>query len=156
MAFSLTVKARTWSNLFRELTLQNSYILIINTVETVEGVVMDLLLLELILWAGLLFFFWALKDGLERMESDLEAMGLAKKPFRAVHSSRYVQPESVAEPIGTYKDQPIYRYAYFNGQRYQFDCVLPPGGNQFLSPRERYLAPGLLYVWCDEHRPAVA
>lgn len=112
---------------------------------------MDLLLIELVLWAGLLFFFWALKDGLGRVESDLESMGLLRGGHgRAANSLRYARPEKVMEPIGSYKDAPIYRYAFVNGKRYQFDRVLPPDGNKLLKEEEFCLEPGLVYIWCDD------
>lgn len=117
---------------------------------------MDLLLIELVLWAGLLFFFWALKDGLGKVESDLESLGLLNGPAqrKAANPLRYARPEKVMDPIGSYKDAPIYRYAFVNGRRYQFDRVLPPEGNKLLKEEEFYLEPGLVYVSCDDQRPS--
>lgn len=111
---------------------------------------MDVLLIELILWAGLLFLFWALKDGLGRVESDMESLGLfSPQPAKATMRARYVRPEKVAEPIGSYKDEPIYRYAYIDGRRYQFDRVSPAVANEILNEEERCMEPGLVYVRCD-------
>jgi hypothetical protein len=112
---------------------------------------MEVLLIELVLWGGLLFLFWALKDGLGRVESDMEALGLfnGSQPARAAMRSRFVRPEKVAEPIGRYKDAPIYRYAYIDGLRYQFDRVTPAVANEVLNEKERCTEPGLVYVRCE-------
>lgn len=118
---------------------------------------MDLLVIELILWAGLLFFFWALKDGLGRVESDLESLGLLNgTQSDGANRLRFVRPERVAEPIGTYKDEPIYRYAYFDGQRYQFDHVLPADSRKLARENAFCLEPGLVYVWCGDQPGADA
>jgi hypothetical protein len=111
---------------------------------------MDLLMIEVVLWVGLLFLFWALKDGLGRVESDLESLGLLNSSRRAGEAIRhYAQPDQLLEPIGSYKDEPIYRYAYINGLRYQFDRVRPAETAGTLNEEERYLQPGLVYVRCD-------
>jgi hypothetical protein len=111
---------------------------------------MDVLLIELVLWGGLLFLFWALKDGLGRVESDMESLGLFNtQPAQAMARARCVRPDKVAEPIGSYKDAPIYRYAYIDGRRYQFDRVTPAIANEVLKEEERCTEPGLVYVWCD-------
>jgi hypothetical protein len=112
---------------------------------------MDVLLIELVLWGGLLFLFWALKDGLGRVESDMEALGLFNGPqlAKAAMRSRFVRPEKMVEPIGRYKDEPIYRYAYIDGRRYQFDRVAPSGANEVLDEEERCMEPGLVYVRCE-------
>lgn len=110
---------------------------------------MDVLLIELILWAGLLFLFWALKDGLGRVESDMEAFGLLSQPAKAAAGARLVRPEKVVEPIGRYKDEPIYRYAYIDGRRYQFDRVSPAIATEVLNEEERCIDPGLVYVRCE-------
>jgi hypothetical protein len=109
---------------------------------------MDVLLLELILWAGLLFLFWALKDGLGKVESDMESLGLLT-PQAATARARYVRPEKVTEPIGSYQNEPIYRYAYIEGRRYQFDRAAIP--NEVFKEEERCMAPGLVYVRCDNN-----
>jgi hypothetical protein len=110
---------------------------------------MDVLLIELVLWGGLLFFFWALKDGLGRIENDLEALGLVDGRQRAADATgRYVQPDKVFEPIGRYQDEPIYRYAVINGRDYQFDRVLPNAPQGRLDAGELCIRPGLVYVPC--------
>jgi hypothetical protein len=108
----------------------------------------DVLFLELLLWGGLLFFFWALKDGLGRVESDMENSGVVN-----VHGNRnrktglcFDQPESVAERIGSYKDAAIYRYAVFNGRRYEFERACPEEARATIAEYERYVAPGLVYA----------
>ena len=37
--------------------------------------VMNVMLIELLLWVCLLLFFWAMKDGLNNIESDIESLG---------------------------------------------------------------------------------
>jgi hypothetical protein len=114
---------------------------------------MDLVLIELVLWVGLLFFFWALKEGLGRVESDIEAMGLVRHGRDATSSSaatRYYAAERVAEPIGSYRDTQIYRYAVIQGRTYQFDRICPADSGMTLDPDERCLAPGLVYQECTD------
>ncbi|MEN3365612.1 MAG: hypothetical protein V7606_2886 [Burkholderiales bacterium] len=112
---------------------------------------MDVLLIELLLWCGLLFLFWALKDGLGQVESEMESFGLLGSPqvAGAAGRARYVHPEKLTEPIGSYKDAPIYRYATIDGRRYQFDRVTPAIASEVLNEEERCMEPGLVYVRCD-------
>jgi len=114
---------------------------------------MDLVLIELVLWVGLLFFFWALKEGLGRVESDIEAIGLIRHGRDTLSSSsaiRYYAPEGVAEPIGSYRDTQIYRYVMIQGRTYQFDRIHPADSGMALDPDERCLAPGLVYQECTD------
>lgn len=119
---------------------------------------MDFLLIEILLWGGLLFFFWALKDGLSHVESDIESMGLMGNKRQDLHrgtaSSRFVNPEHVTEPIGRYCDTQIYRYAVIEGKTYQFDRVCPAESGLTLDPDERWVAPGLVYQECADRLPA--
>lgn len=117
---------------------------------------MDLVILELVCWGGLLFFFWALKDGLGKVETDIESLGFFKNPRSAPLSSRRAQfsrPEAVREPMGSYRGETIYRFAVIEGRAYQFDRVLPPGTVEQLADEERYLAPGLVYLEHDTNIP---
>ena len=112
---------------------------------------MDLLLIELICWVGLLFFFWALKEGLGHIESDIESLGLvpnARHPAAGSGTLRFERPERLEEPIGTYRDAQIYRYAVIHGRTYQFDRVCPPESEMRLEPDECCVAPGLVYQEC--------
>ncbi|MEC4719438.1 hypothetical protein RY831_09770 [Noviherbaspirillum sp. CPCC 100848] len=115
---------------------------------------MDLVLIEIVLWVGLLFFFWALKDGLGQVESDIEALSLARQG-RGMHNS--MQPvsfhdaERVAELIGSYRDTQIYRYVVIQGRTYQFDRVCPMDSGAAIDADERCLAPGLVYQECSDH-----
>ncbi|GIZ51204.1 hypothetical protein [Noviherbaspirillum aridicola] len=111
---------------------------------------MDLVLLELILWVGLLFFFWALKEGLGRVEADIESLGVAnaRRAYIAGSAASAWHPEKVAEPIGTYRDMPIFRYVMIQGRSYQFDRVCPPECREDVDQEERYVAPGLVYQEC--------
>ena len=113
---------------------------------------MDLVLLELVCWAGLLFFFWALKEGLGHVESDIEALGLAsngRHQASADGQTRFDRPERVEEPIGTYRDTQIFRFAVIHGRTYQFDRVCPPDSGMRLDADERCVAPGIVYQECN-------
>lgn len=109
---------------------------------------MDMLFLELILWGGLLFLFWALKDGLGQIETEIEQTTSINKTLihHAHPGARIIRPESVSERIGSYKDVPIYHYAVFNGVRYEFERACPDKRNMTLRDDERYLEPGLIYI----------
>ncbi|HJV82684.1 hypothetical protein [Noviherbaspirillum sp.] len=112
---------------------------------------MDLMLIELVLWGGLLFFFWALKDGLGNVESDIESLGLlpnAKNALSSQEDAGASHPERVAEVIGSYRDAQIYRYAVIQGRTYQFDHICPFERDIKLDAGERYVAPGLIYQEC--------
>jgi hypothetical protein len=110
---------------------------------------MDVLLIEIVLWAGLIFFFWSLKDSLGHLESDLESVGLLESST-SLKRLRYVQPDRVGEPIGRYNDAPIYRYALIEGENYQFDYILPSCAGTILTQDQRCLSPGLVYTRCVE------
>lgn len=113
---------------------------------------MDLVLIELVLWVGLLFFFWALKEGLGHVESDIESLGMLPNARHSVHRSGLTQfdrPERVAEVIGSYRDTQIYRYAVIHGRVYQFDRVCPPESGMALGDDERCVEPGLVYQACS-------
>lgn len=112
---------------------------------------MDVLLLELVCWAGLIFFFWALKEGLGQVESDIESLSLVPNArHEASGRIRYDRPEQVEEPIGTYRDAQIYRYAVIHGRTYQFDRICPPDSGMKLEPDERCVAPGMVYQECPQ------
>jgi len=113
---------------------------------------MELVLLELVCWAGLLFFFWALKEGLSQVESDIESLGLVTNGRHATSGKgglQFVRPERVEEPIGTWRDASIYRYAVIHGRTYQFDRICPPESGMKLDPDERCVAPGIVYQECS-------
>jgi hypothetical protein len=115
-----------------------------------EGNAMDIFLIELLLWGGLLLLFWGLKDGLGKIEAEIETLGLLRKeqlPENSTSSPIFAIPEETADMIGIYLDAPIYDYVTIEGERYVFDHVHPV--NQIgvsLKENERCLAPGLVYV----------
>lgn len=122
---------------------------------------MDLFIIELVCWGGLLFFFWALKDGLGSVETDIESLGVLQGSGKAISGGqpiRYYKPELTREQIGSYRDQPIYRYVVIDGRTYQFDRVFPPESTGFLADEERCVAPGLVYLAddkCEQQRTRV-
>jgi hypothetical protein len=118
-----------------------------------EEAIMDLVLIELVLWAGLLFFFWALKEGLSHVESDIDSLGLmsnARQIASAAERLSFYRPDHVEEPIGSYRDAQIYRYAVIQGRVYQFDRILLPESAMTVDAEERCVAPGLVYQECSK------
>ncbi len=112
---------------------------------------MGIIVIELLLWAGLIFFFWALRDGLNQVKSDIESPGPRAGPMPAALSgARFDRADKVSEQIGRYRDLPIYRYAVIDGMRYQFEHILPGESVSALQTEERCLAPGLVYTRCTE------
>lgn len=109
---------------------------------------MDLIVIEIFLWAVLIFFFWVLKGGLSHVEADIEELGLfPMRPRTHISVSRpYDLPDKLMDAIGSYRDAPIYRYAIIGGQPYQFDHVCPPGGEKSGQEGQRCVAPGLIYL----------
>lgn len=111
---------------------------------------MNVMLIELLLWGCLLLFFWALKDGLSNVESDIESMGLLRRTPPEQAGLRYSRPQTVAEPIGSYRDEPIYRYAVIEGRAYQFDRICVGDNAATLNDDERCIPPGLVYLECSD------
>ncbi len=109
---------------------------------------MEVIFIELILWAALIFFIWALKDNLGRVETDIEDLGMLRMDTRAPPPKRsgYQCADKVLDPIGRYCDAPIYQYALIGDQCYRFDHVSPDGAMTIVNEDECCLAPGLVYV----------
>jgi len=107
---------------------------------------MDALLLQVLLWLGLIFFFWFLHDGVSAAEPDADLYAPHPPPPQTPIRPQYDQPEKLFEAIGSYQDARIYRYAIINGLRYQFDHVCPADSAIPLQEGERYVKPGLVYV----------
>ena len=106
---------------------------------------MEILLNELILWAGLAFLFWVMKDNMDGVETGLDAdtPGQAGHPRGPLH---FDQAEQLTEPIGSYLNAPIYRHARIDGKDYEFSYAFPHNGGALrLADGERYLQPGLVY-----------
>jgi hypothetical protein len=120
---------------------------------------MDLMLIELLLWGGLLFFIWALKDGLSHVENDIESLGLLRNAVGVSGGKRrvtYCRPERVADPIGQYLGAAIYRYLVIDGRDYEFDRVRPDGSEMEIETSERCVLPGLVYQECNTRPGRVA
>lgn len=118
---------------------------------------MDLILIELICWVGLLFFFWALKDALGRVENDIESFSVfnnhAQQAMLAQQRIQHYRPQTVSEPIGSYRGEPIYRYVVIDGRSYEFDRVCPSENMAMLGEQERCVVPGLVYTECRNKTP---
>jgi hypothetical protein len=111
---------------------------------------MEVVMIELVLWAGLIFFLWVLKDSLSKLESDIEQSDGARKapPSGNGHKLARAATQILAEPIGSYDGAPIFRYAIIDGKTYCFDHVCLCNAGAALAPDQRCLEPGLLYVAC--------
>ena len=119
---------------------------------------MDLIAIELLLWAGLIFFFWALKDALNHVESDIEALGFnaGRRASNLSTGFQYDRPDQLIEAIGNYMDIQIFRYAVIAGENYQFDHIFSSGSQMGPEDEQRCLAPGLVYVRCQDHQKECA
>ena len=106
---------------------------------------MDIVLIELVLWAGLIFFLWVLKDTLGNLESELDRATMQKAGAGAAHRRGPAKPERLYEPIGSYGGTTIFRYAVIDGETYEFDHASSVGPDGALPPHQRYIAPGLIY-----------
>lgn len=103
---------------------------------------MDIVLIELVLWAGLIFFLWVLKDTLGKFESDIDRVAANKS---ASPRSGLVLPDRLYEPIGSYGGTTIFRFAVIDGKQYEFDYASSEGPDLNLSADQRFIAPGLVY-----------
>lgn len=113
---------------------------------------MDLIAIELLLWAALIFFFWALKDELGKVEDEIEALGFnaQRRQLATMKCFSYDRPERVMDAIGNYMGAQIYRYVVIAGENYQFDHIVPAENIARPQDGQRYLEPGLVYVRCDD------
>ena len=112
---------------------------------------MEIILIELLLWAGLIFFFWALKDGLSNVESDVETPRINAPVPTTLIPMHYDRPERVSEAIGSYQGAQIYHYATFAGEKYEYDHIVATSGAVALVDGQRCIEPGLVYVRCEDH-----
>ena len=105
---------------------------------------MDIVLIELVLWAGLIVFLWILKDTMSNLESEIDRATAINKAA-ALQEPSVAKPERLYEPIGSYGGTTIYRYAVIDGSRYEFDYASSAGPDLSLGADQRYIAPGLVY-----------
>ena len=101
-------------------------------------------LVEFILWVGFGLLIWALRDSLMRAEVQMSLSAPASTS--RIKSSSFSSPQRLADPIGFYLDQPIYRDAIIEGKHYRFDYVCPQGMFDQANDAVRYVAPGLVYA----------
>ncbi len=106
---------------------------------------MDIVLIELVLWAGLVFFLWVLKDTLGNIESELDRAATQKAGAGPARHAGVSHPEQLHEPIGSYGGTIIYRYAVIDGITYEFDYASNLGPATSVAANQRYIAPGLVY-----------
>ena len=104
---------------------------------------MDIVLIELVLWAGLIFFLWVLKDTLGKFESDIDRVAANKS--EAAPRPGLVQPDRLYEPIGSYDGATIFRFAVIDGKQYEFEYASSEGPDLRLGADQRFIAPGLVY-----------
>lgn len=116
---------------------------------------MELILIELMLWAGLAFFFWVMKNQLSQIETEIEKMGIPPSASLSISAEPlYEIPERLFEEIGRYRDSPIHRLALIGGRFYRFDYICHDAKTSNLRPDQRCLKPGLVYTQSYE-TPAV-
>jgi len=114
---------------------------------------MGFVIFELLLWAGLIYLFWSMRDKLVQMETELQQAQIKNsRPGMPVFS----RPDKLFEQIGTFLDQPIYRYAEIQGKRYQFDFAYADQTELVLQDWQRYIPPGLVYRECKSSEPVSA
>lgn len=113
---------------------------------------MDIVLLELVLWAGLICFLWVMKDSLGKIESELEKSAAHKAAGGALRGEGTDHADRLSEPIGRLGDATIYRFAIIDGQSYEFDHVAA-SKNAPLAANQRCLPPGLVYSRHDDMSP---
>jgi hypothetical protein len=105
----------------------------------------DALLLLLLLWVGLILTLWGLEVGLDEVEDSLlpgrTALERSSRPER-----EFDRPDAVAEVIGTYMEEPIYRRVTIDRVDYEFDHIDPPDPPAHHARNERCLKPGIVYV----------
>jgi hypothetical protein len=114
---------------------------------------MDIVLLELVLWAGLICFLWVMKDSLGKIESELERTAAQKAAGRSAHGKDTGHADRLSDPIGRLGDATIYRIAVIDGQTYEFDHVAA-SRDAPLPANQRWLPPGLVYSRLDDTPPA--
>ncbi|WP_194712089.1 hypothetical protein [Noviherbaspirillum soli] len=113
------------------------------------------MLLELVLWAGLICFLWVMKDSLGKIESELERTAAQKAAGRSSRGVNTVHVDRLYDPIGRLGDTTIYRFAIIDGQNYEFDYVAA-GKDIRLAANQRCLPPGLVYSLHDDTNAANA
>jgi hypothetical protein len=114
---------------------------------------MDIVLLELVLWAGLICFLWVMKDSLGKIESELEKSAAQKAAGSVLNSEITFHADRLSDPIGRLGDATIYRFAIIDGQTYEFDYVAA-GKDIRLAANQRCLPPGLVYILRDDANAA--
>lgn len=114
---------------------------------------MDIVLLELVLWAGLICFLWVMKDSLGKIESELERTAAQKAAGQDFRGKDTPHADRLSDPIGRLGDATIYRFAIIDGQAYEFDYVAS-SKDAPLATHQRWLPPGLVYTRRDDIRPA--
>lgn len=111
---------------------------------------METIVIELLLWAGLLVFFWAMRDSLAEIEDDPDQQRRVHPRDNDPAAVEFDEPETLLDAIGSYLDRPIYRYAIIGGKYYQFIHILTGASLVDHDERERLVAPGLVYAPCQD------
>jgi hypothetical protein len=110
---------------------------------------MSVVVIELLLWGGLIFFLWVLKDTMGKLESDIERSPTARKTApKNAHQLVRTRVQRFSDPIGSYRDAPIYRHLVIDGRTYCFEHICACTADTRLEPHQRCVEPGLLYSEC--------
>lgn len=107
---------------------------------------MNVLLIELVLWSGLLAFIWALRERPGKVEADIETSnGARRHPRVPKPKGKMAIPDQRRELIGRYQNHDIYRFIVVQGEAHGFDRVCPPSTKSTACVDELYVRPGLIY-----------
>ncbi len=109
---------------------------------------MELLIIETLLWIGFGFLLWAMRESMSRIEQEVESRVPRPAARPATNPLPCDQPQKLIGPIGRYDGQTIHEYVIIDGRGYQFDHVCPAGSSVPASGKQRWVAPGLVYVEC--------
>lgn len=108
---------------------------------------MDASLIICLLGVGWLLMLWALKTGLDHVESTLAV----DDPPSACQSRQlgvpgFDRPDAVGDVIGCYMGAPIYQTVTIGGIDYSFDHIQPSDAAFSPGPDECCIEPGVVYI----------
>ncbi len=111
-----------------------------------RGLIVDMIVIEVLLWLGFGLILWALRQSLLQVENELVQRQHRPPAPRSASADAATRPQKLIEPIGRYSGDTIHRYAIIEGRHYQFDFVCPEPPAAGLPGNQRWIAPGLVYV----------
>jgi hypothetical protein len=109
-----------------------------------------MLFIELICWAGLLFIFWTWKGQFRQPGSEAQAAPGCGNKATLYEQGGDVQILQNSEPIGRYRDMPIYHHVLIEGKLYRFESIAWETGSKNPVCGKRRVPPGLIYEECRQ------